>query len=72
MGEYNCAALICCPPESEGAIAATAAILMKIGGLDEKTARAAAPAVQKAFDLMPKGSLQHMKDAVVAMHTAKS
>jgi len=64
---YNCALLICCPPESDESQKAIAVLLMKIGGLDEETARKAAPAVQKTFDLAPPGALQTLKDAIAAL-----
>ncbi len=64
---YNCALLVCCPPESEESTKAVAVLLMKIGGLDEETARKAAPAVQKTFDLMPPGTTQALKDAIAAL-----
>lgn len=68
---YNCACLICCSPEegivSDKAHSATAVLLMKYGGLDEETARKAAPAIHKTFDLAPKGSLQPFMAVVAAL-----
>lgn len=62
-GEFNCAALICCPPESKAANAATAKIL-KDAGCDPDAADKSAPYVQKCFDLAKKGTLQPFKDWV--------
>lgn len=61
---YNCAALICCPPESRAAIEATAKILIE-HGCPEKVAYEAAPYVQEAFDVAKKGTLQPLKDWIV-------
>jgi hypothetical protein len=65
MGDpiYNCAALICCPPESARAEAATAQILID-AGCEKKAAEEAAPYIQKCFDLAKKGTLQPLKDWV--------
>lgn len=65
MGDpiLNCAGLICCPPGSERAVAATARML-KDAGCDPKAADEAAPYVQKCFDLAKKGTLQPLKDWV--------
>jgi len=65
MGDpiFNCAALICCPPESRAAIEATAKMLVA-AGCDQKAAEEAAPYVQKCFDLAKKGTLQPFKDWV--------
>jgi hypothetical protein len=51
----------------EKALKATAALLMKYGGLDEETARKAAPAVHATFDLAPKGTLQPFTNAVATL-----
>ena len=75
---YNCACLICCPPEAEAmsektsavpdkALKATAVLLMKYGGLSEEAAREAAPAVHKTFDLAPKGTLQPFMSAIAQL-----
>lgn len=62
-GEWNCAALICCPPASRAAIAATAKIL-KAAGCDPDAADKCAPYIQSEFDLAKKGTLQPLKDWV--------
>lgn len=62
---YNCALLICCPPASARAEAATAQILID-AGCEKKAAEEAAPYIHKCFDLAPQGSLQAFKDAIAA------
>ncbi len=68
---YNCAMLICCPPEaltvSDKSLKATADLLVKYGGLSEALAKEAAPAIHKTFDLAPKGSLQPFIQMIVAL-----
>ena len=49
------------------ALSATVALLMKIGGLDESTAREAAPAIHRTFDLAPKGTLQPFVAAIAQL-----
>jgi hypothetical protein len=49
------------------ALKATAALLMKYGGLSEDAACEAAQAIHKTFDLAPKGTLQPFTNAVAAL-----
>jgi hypothetical protein len=49
---------------SDKALKATAALLMKYGGLSEEAALEAAPAIHKTFDLAPKGTLQPFTQAI--------
>lgn len=63
----NCALLICCPPLSQESEKAVASLLVSYGGLDEATAKRAAPAVQKCFDLAEKGTLQPLKDSIARL-----
>ncbi len=69
MGEYNCAALICCPPGPESQQAIVNILVAR--GCDPAAAKACASYIQEAFDLMPPGSMKSLKDVVVQMHTSK-
>ena len=69
MGEYNCAALICCPPGAESQQAIANILIAK--GCDPEYAKACAPFIQDAFDLMPPGSLKDIKATILKMHETK-
>lgn len=69
MGAYNCAALICCDPLK--ALEAITELLVK-HGCSEEAAKAAAPAVQAAFDLAPKGTLQPFMNVIADLARGKA
>jgi hypothetical protein len=68
MGEYNCASLICCPPGEESQRAIVSILVEH--GCDPDAAKVCAPHIQKAFDLMPPGSMASLKGAIVQMYVA--